>query len=82
MTNANIERFDPAGNSYGMMPKTLRNVAENLESESAPLGTIDIFGEIVTRETIARDIKLTQERMAGLLIKLAAQLRAGQQDPD
>jgi len=75
MTNANFERFDNIGNSYGMISAAIRGVAETLESEQITVGEKDIFGEFITAEGNAVDAKLTRDRMADLLEKLAAELR-------
>ena len=76
MTNANFERFDNIGNSYGMISVAIRNIAETLESEQIPVSEKDIFGDTVTAESNANDAKLTRERMADLMVKLASELRA------
>lgn len=76
MTTANFERFDNIGNSCGMISTAIRGVAESLESEQIQVGEKDIFGEIITAESNAADAKLTRDRMADLLEKLAAELRA------
>lgn len=76
MTNANFERFDGAGNSYGMISVAIRSIADRLEYEQVPVGFMDVLGTMVTEESNAADAKLTRERMAGLMVKLAAELRA------
>lgn len=75
MTTANFERFDASGNSYGPISRAIRNVADNLESEQIPVGETDIFGDVITAESNAADAKLTREKMADLLEKLASELR-------